>query len=142
MRQSNPNRHLWPMRFRMPLPSLSWFYRLPALYGRQTATPQLVAARVSTAPAMDGKLDGPPWAMDSESGGFILLGTSSSLANAQTHVKSLTDGKDLYIGFRCDEPNISRVKPTRGPKDGGILFRRNPWKLRLIPMVMAGLSIT
>lgn len=79
--------------------------------------PQIVAASVATAPVIDGKLDDAAWSAATEVGGFTVLGYPDKKPTAPTYVKAVTDGKALYLGFRCIEPRLAEIKSELRPKD-------------------------
>ena len=79
--------------------------------------PQFAAARVAAAPMMDGRLDDPAWSKATETGGFSVLGSPGIRPRVATYVKALTDGKALFLGFRCVEPRMSEVKTKILPRD-------------------------
>jgi hypothetical protein len=81
---------------------------------------QVVAARISSAPVLDGKMGDPAWAKATEVGGFTVLGTRDKSPVAPTYIKVLTDGKSLFIGFRCVEPNLAEIKTPIVPRDGEV----------------------
>lgn len=78
-----------------------------------------VAARVSQAPVIDGRLNDAAWKKAPELAGFVLLSTHKKPA-APTSVKVVTDGKALYVGFRCAEPNMDKLAPTRLERDSQV----------------------
>ena len=82
--------------------------------------PQFVAARVATAPVMDGKLDDPVWSNAQEVTGFTLLSDSKISPRVATHARAVTDGKDLYLGFRCAEPRVAEIETRIQPRDSDV----------------------
>ncbi len=82
--------------------------------------PQMVVTRVDNAPVMDGKLDDSAWAKAPEYGGFTVIGMVNTPAKVPTYVKSVTDGKAIYVGFRCVEPGISGIKDKFSEREGTI----------------------
>jgi hypothetical protein len=85
--------------------------------GRQkrvdAVVPALQAATVAKPPRIDGLLDDWPLRKDNSAGDFTLLGrrgrAEGGLARRQTRVAVLSDAENLYISFRCQEPNLSEL---------------------------------
>jgi len=71
------------------------------------------AGRVSAPPVIDGKLDDWPMRLGNTAAGFKLIGRrgrrDGGLAARQTLVFVLCDRRNLYVAFRCEEPNMSGV---------------------------------
>jgi len=81
---------------------------------------QTVAQWVDSAPVVDGKLNDAAWRSVKEEGDFVLVTDSSKPALAPTYVKVLTDGKALYLGFRCVEPKLDRVRAVQTQRDDAV----------------------
>ncbi|MCX6375826.1 MAG: hypothetical protein NTU88_07320, partial [Armatimonadetes bacterium] len=79
---------------------------------------QAVAGWTSSPPVIDGKLDDAAWAGATELGRFTILSTAGRKAEAPTYVKVLTDGKSLFVGFRCVEPRMDHLKAEKRSRDG------------------------
>jgi hypothetical protein len=77
----------------------------------QTAR-QTVARWTDTPPVMDGKLDDTGWRQAPEDGGFVKVSDPRQRPEAPTFVKILMDGEALYVGFRCVEPRLDRMRVT------------------------------
>ena len=59
---------------------------------------------------IDGKLDDAAWQKASVQTGFMKLARESNLVpKAQTEFKILSDRENIYIGVRCQEPEIKKV---------------------------------
>lgn len=86
---------------------------------------QVVAVRVATPPILDGKMGDPAWAFAHETGDFTVLRHPVKSPATPTYVKVLTDGKSLYIGFRCVEPKLSETKSPVVPRDGSVWAQDN-----------------
>ena len=80
---------------------------------------RIIATRTAHAPVIDGKLDDAVWAQAKEIGGFRLLG-STKHPEAPTYVKTLITGDSLYVGFRCVEPNMKRLKAITRPRNESV----------------------
>ena len=92
-----------------------------AVSARAEIARQAVAGWTDHAPAIDGKLDDPAWVGARELGGFLLLEPNPRRPEALTYVRVLTDGRALYVGFRCVEPRIDRIKVEKRERDA------KPW---------------
>ena len=110
---------------------LALFISAPAL-----ATPQ-AGERVSypvhfisVAPEIDGKLDEPVWQSLPEATGFYVLGGDLARAK-QTFFRMGWDKDNLYIGIRCEEPDIMEVKGIL--TDGGPLWQEDSVEIFLAP---------
>ena len=65
--------------------------------------------KLTSAPVMDGKVDGDPaWSGVPSGTGFHVLG-GRRLARKQTFFKMGFTDDALYIGVRCEEPDIAKV---------------------------------
>lgn len=60
-------------------------------------------------PVLDGKLDDTAWKDIPEESSFVKLG-SNSLSSKQTYFKMGYNSEALYIGIKCEEPEIEKVK--------------------------------
>lgn len=105
-----------------------WLILIPTLFSL-SASPafsdgqsprQVVASRISQPPVIDGKLSEPSWAAAKEAAGFVLHETLDGRPSAATYVKVLTDGKDLFLGFRCIEPETSLIKAEPRDRDSQV----------------------
>lgn len=81
---------------------------------RQTivaVVPFLQAGRVNSPPKIDGVLDDWPMRVGNTAGDFKLIGRrgrrGTGLAARQTHAFVLRDEKNLYVAFRCEEPDLA-----------------------------------
>lgn len=89
------------------------------LQKRSATLPHLDAAQ---APTIDGQLNEKiylqyPWT--DAFVGYVQPGKSKTLA-AATHAFAAYDNTNLYIAFRCDDPNMKAEQVAKGPRDGGI----------------------
>ncbi len=75
------------------------------------------AVRTSAAPVVDGKLDDACWARAAVAGEFVLYG-GKGYAAERTDVRVLWDDSSLYIGMRCFDSEIGRLKKTATERDG------------------------
>jgi Carbohydrate family 9 binding domain-like/Glycoside hydrolase 123, catalytic domain len=83
--------------------------------------PGALGVFVSQAPKMDGKLDDPIWKKARVMGSFRAL-RGSKAARIQTEARVIAGPKALYVGIRCSEPAMDKLKATV-MKDGGPVFR-------------------
>ncbi|NOX97936.1 MAG: hypothetical protein GXO98_07770 [Nitrospirae bacterium] len=76
------------------------------------------AIRVQAGPKLDGKLNDPAWKKSSVVANFLLPNANGS-TNYPTEVRLVYDNKNLYLSFRCLEPNlpglVTEVKERDGP---------------------------
>jgi len=76
--------------------------------------PFVAAAPATTPPKIDGRLDDWPIRLANTAGDFRLIGRrgeiGDGLARRQTLVFVLQDAENLYLAFRCDEPDPSAMK--------------------------------
>jgi len=84
------------------------------------APKQCVAHWTDTPPVIDGRLDDAAWHQAPETGDFILVSTKNKRPQAPTFVRVLTDGKAIYLGLRCVEPNMDKVRVTQTNRDGSV----------------------
>ena len=75
------------------------------------------AVRTSAAPTIDGKLDDGCWAQAAVAGEFVLYG-GSGYAAEQSEARVLWDDAKLYIGMRCFDSDIGKLKKTATERDG------------------------
>jgi hypothetical protein len=89
-------------------PPVAAVARVPALVSRELARPVVI----------DGRLDEWPARAESTAGRFIVLGrrglVGDGLARRQTVAFVQHDERNLYIAFRCEEPNpaAARARPS------------------------------
>jgi hypothetical protein len=77
------------------------------------------AVRTSAPPTVDGKLDDACWAQAAVAGQFVLDG-GERYAAEQTDARVLWDDSNLYIGMRCFDSDIGRLKKTVTERDGPV----------------------
>lgn len=78
-----------------------------------------VAHRIAKAPVIDGKLTDDAWSKARELTGFVTL-NSHKTPEAETRVKVLTDGKSLFVGFRCAEPKMDQIVARQTDHDSAV----------------------
>jgi Carbohydrate family 9 binding domain-like len=67
--------------------------------------------KVKTLPVMDGRLNDAVWENAGEIDTFFVTNTGAKTpAGIKTRVKFFYSSNNLYIGVRCDEPSIKKVK--------------------------------
>ena len=77
--------------------------------------------RFTGAPVLDGMLDNDPaWKNIPATTGFLKLDKKLLVASKQTSLKIGYTDNDLYMGIRCEEPEIGKVKAEA--KDMGALW--------------------
>ena len=75
------------------------------------------AVRTSTPPVVDGKLDDACWTQAAVAGEFVLYG-GKGYAVEQTDARVLWDDSNLYIGMRCFDSDVAKLKKTAVERDG------------------------
>lgn len=70
---------------------------------------------------LDGKLDDAAWKDAPVVSGFTLFGTDK-LADPQTSFQLVWDEKNLYLGVRCDEPQMDKLSPVKYAHDEHAVF--------------------
>ena len=80
----------------------------------KAAAPFIRAGAVTGKINIDGRLDDWPMRPGNTAGGFVLLGrrgaVGDGLARRQTAVFALRDERNLYLAFRCEEPQPGTVR--------------------------------
>jgi|GEM_PF-1617930 len=76
--------------------------------------------KVTQKPKIDGKLDDACWQGQTSLTNFTLNNYEAALAKKQTHAKLCYDDQNLYIGVRCDEPNVAGISADEKKRDGQI----------------------
>ena len=77
------------------------------------------AVRTGSAPAVDGKLDDACWTKAAAALEFVLYG-GKGYAVEQTQARVLWDDSALYIGMRCFDSDIGRLKKAVTERDGPV----------------------
>jgi len=77
--------------------------------------------RADAAPALDGKLDDAAWQKAPLVSGFRHFG-KDVLVPVQTSFRLLWDDKCLYLGVRCDEPEMAKLSPIKFAHDEHAVF--------------------
>ena len=75
------------------------------------------AVRAGRAPVVDGKLDDACWNEAAVAGEFVLYGGKGN-ATEPTDARVLWDDSNLYIGMRCFDSDIDKLKKTATERDG------------------------
>ncbi|MCK5802479.1 MAG: carbohydrate binding family 9 domain-containing protein, partial [Lentisphaeria bacterium] len=101
--------------------SVAWGVETKVTMRRKTGQtlPFVVTAAVRTnaPPVVDGKLDDGCWTQASLADEFVLYG-GRGYAVEQTDARMLWDDKNLYIGMRCFDSNIAKLKKETSEHDG------------------------
>ena len=71
-------------------------------------------------PVLDGKLDDDAWKNASEISQFYNYMNSQIKASNNTNVLMLHDSENIYLGFRCYEKDIAKLKTSEKIRDGNI----------------------
>lgn len=75
------------------------------------------ASLLTKEPLLDGKLDDSAWENVPEATGFVVLGTET-LATKQTFLKVVYSDEAIYVGIRCEEPEVDEIQAKF--KDGDV----------------------
>ena len=73
-----------------------------------------------TAPEVDGRLGDAVWASAGKLEGFQVYTNKGVPAKAKTEVYLLHDADNLYLGFRCQEPNMKDLKAQAEGPDANV----------------------
>lgn len=82
-------------------------------------TPAATAGITASPPAIDGSLDDPCWQAAAVLGSFVEL-DASRLSAPATEARVCWDAANLYVGVRCDEPNIKALKVQMKARDDAV----------------------
>ena len=88
--------------------------RLPAV--------ALVARRTTGPIEIDGDLSEADWQAAGKASGFTLVLDSSMETQYPTDVRALYDENNLYLSFRCDEPNVERLFLSARTRDEDLAY--------------------
>jgi len=94
-----------------PLPTRKRGQKLPWVMTAAVRTPQ--------APVLDGKLDDAAWDEAAVADEFVLYGKASP-ATQQSDARVLWDDSHLYIGMRCFDADLGKLKKTIARRDGPV----------------------
>ncbi|MBN1899797.1 hypothetical protein JW926_00560 [Candidatus Sumerlaeota bacterium] len=81
---------------------------------------RIVAPYIDDEIAIDGALNERAWKNAGVADNFSFLGEEFVPASPQTSVKILSDGKNLFLGFTCQEPDMKNLKSSEKPRDGDV----------------------
>jgi Beta-agarase/YXIM esterase-like, galactose-binding domain-like/Carbohydrate family 9 binding domain-like len=84
------------------------------------AEPILLCPPTKAAPILDGKLDDAIWAKAGKVTEFYNYKQPGVAARQKTHVYMLHDAENLYLGFRCHEPDMANLKATATGIDAAV----------------------
>ena len=84
--------------------------------------PTVAPPVTDTAPVIDGKLDEPCWAKAAKIESTHLLGGAAGKTPTRTESLVLRDGKALYIGIKCAEPEMDKMRAKALRNDNGEVF--------------------
>jgi len=92
---------------------------LSALNGYADASTLLIP-KAAKPPELDGQVKDEEWASGAKSGAFMLVGGSTNAATERTEAFVMRDDANLYVGFRCHESQIKKLKATINKRNGNI----------------------
>ncbi len=81
--------------------------------------PFLYLPVVPAAPSLEGDLNFGVWSQAAAMPGFQLLDATGS-PEAQTTVRACHDGRRLYLGITCQEPQMDKLQASSAPRDADI----------------------
>lgn len=88
--------------------------------------------RMDQAPVMDGKLDDPAWRGVPAATGFVVMG-SGAFAAKQSGFQMGYDEESLYVGVRCEEPDMPQLVAQCA--DGDVrMWQEDSVELLLLPV--------
>lgn len=76
--------------------------------------------RISSPITLDGKLQEAAWQSLPEAAGFYILYRKDYAPYKQTFFKMGWDAKNIYLGIKCEEPDIKKIKATRKDEESRI----------------------
>ena len=95
------------------------------------AESEVRAVRAKSPVYLDGKLNEAAWKAAPEFDAFVHTETKKP-APVRNTVKVLFDDKAIYLGIRCEEPNVGEMKLQSQPRDGG-LYQQDCVEIMLDP---------
>ena len=96
-------RKAWTQPFRLGGESMD---RMRALRAER---PALQVLRTDRAPVLSGRMDDPLWRKAPAVTRFVRC-YGADAAPVQTELRALTDGREIFFGVRCEEPNTAMLK--------------------------------
>ncbi len=92
-----------------------------ALAAPLAPTPLATVGKTDKPPAIDGKLDDACWQAGASAvlSNFVLP-DMSALATVQTEARLCYDAQKLYLGVRCEEPNIASLRAYSKTRDEAV----------------------
>jgi len=84
---------------------------------RKTYNSDVTINKTAKAPIIDGKLTDACWENQPALGNFTVNNYESIPARKQTRAYLCYDNKNIYLGVRCEEPNISGISAKKRPRD-------------------------
>lgn len=91
----------------------------PLFAAEMLPTPAATAGMTDAPPVIDGALDDTCWQSAAILGSFVEL-DGSGLAAPATEARVCWDAEHLYVGVRCDEPNMKAVKAQMKERDDAV----------------------
>lgn len=77
------------------------------------------ATRAPSPPDLDGRLDDPCWQQAKPVTGFTVMNRTDPAKHPST-AYVVFDDTTLYIGVRCEEPNVASIKTAKMSRDGEV----------------------
>ena len=88
----------------------------------QFAIPRIDCTKIDTAPVIDGTLDDDAWKQAAAADTFMRLDETAA-AKYATDAYICRDDDSIYVGFRCHEPDMDRIRAKATLRDSTDLFR-------------------
>jgi hypothetical protein len=119
-----------------PVPKEAPLFKRPA-FDPKAIPPDVHRHRIpvpAASPKIDGKLDDACWKRVPV---HVLKRTNGTEADADTatEVRILADKRNLYLGVRCLEPEMSRMKVSSRPHDDGTFYNDHYVEFFVIPSI-------
>ena len=90
----------------------------------------LLACCIYGAITIDGRLDEPEWQTAKENKGFKALGTATNkIVQAQTSFKVISMEDRIYIGVKCEEPLMDKLKEITAKKSSSAIWEDDANKM-------------
>jgi len=90
------------------------------------------AVRTNASPVVDGRLGDACWAQAAVADEFVLYG-GKGMAVEQTDARVLWDDSNLYIGMRCFDSDVAKLKKEGTERDGAAVFGDDCVEIFFIP---------
>lgn len=100
---------------------------------RKRFTSDIEVKKAARAPFIDGKLDDACWQNQTPLDNFTLNDYESTPAKKQTKAYICYDDKNIYIGARCEEPDMAGISEGKTERDDKYLWTNDCVEIFLLP---------